>query len=565
MRYAQRVAAGKIVAGKRMRLACERQLRDLERWGRARRRGSHRFYWSPGHARHAIQFIQRTCRHIEGRESEDLHFRAGERIVLEPWQLFVVSVVFGWRRASDGMRRFRYVYLEVGRKNAKSTLSAAIGLYMLIADGEPAAQCYSAATTYGQAEIVWRIAKLMARRSNVLHRKIGPHRARALTRPDGSIFRPVHAKALSQEGFNPSFACMDELHAHKTPEVWNVFRDGMGARAQPMQWAITTAGSDTAGICYEQRLYGEHILNGTLKDEAYAVFIFAADEDDPWDDPQVWLKANPNLGVSVSRIYLEGEARIARASARALADFKTKHLCIWVGAGVPYFDLDKFDQGAEPELKMEDCKGLPCWIGVDLAARFDVAGFDVLFRAEDGCVFDFHRFYLPKEVSLPGTGHALAAYSTHLANWAATGHLTLTEGDTIDFDEIGAAIRRVAEVYAPVEVIFDPHQHAQLSNQLVTEGWEVTQVHPHAKNYSPATKELKALMMEGRYRHPANPMLRWMIGNVHCAENWREEVYPRKEKRDAVTKIDGAIMTIMSLYRSMAQQESYFMGGVTSV
>ena len=546
IRYAERVAAGKIPAGKRMRAACARQLRDMQRW--RGKRGAHPYFWSAEHAEHAVKFIESTCRHIEGRESRDLHFIAGERIKLEPWQLFIVCTVFGWRRADDFMRRFRYVYLEVGRKNAKSTLTAAVALYMLVADGEPGAQVYSAATTYTQAAIVWSIGKRMAARSKVLNRRIGPHRSRALSLADGSIFQPVHAKALSQEGFNPSFACMDELHAHKTPEIWNVFRDGMGARAQPLQWAITTAGSNQAGICYEQRLYVEQILAGTIKDETYAGFIFAADEGDDWQARETWLKANPNLGVSVSPSYLEGEARIARASARSQADFKTKHLCIWVGAGEPYFNLEDFDRGAEPELRPEDFKGLPCWIGADFAARFDVCGFNLLFRRDDGRVFDFHKFYLPREVTLPSSGSRLHAYSTHLLNWEAEGDLRLTEGDVIDYSEVGRDLRAWAEQFAPREIGFDPHQAAQLSTELTQEGYEVTMVPPHTKHYSPATKELKALMIDGKYRHPGNRMMRWMVGNVHCAENWREEVYPRKEKKDSTTKIDGVIMTITALH-----------------
>lgn len=553
-RYAERVAAGKIPAGKWLRFAAQRHLADLKRWGRATKRGSHPYRFSPEHARHAIQFIERTCRHVEGRSWKGLSFEAGERIRLEPWQQFILCVVFGWLRTDDGMRRFRYVYLEVGRKNAKSTLTAALSLYMLLADGEPGAQIYSAATTYTQAAIVWGIARRMAERSPALHRRLGPHRSRALSLADGSIFRPVHAKALSQEGFSPHFASMDELHAHRTPEIWNVFRDGMGARAQPLQWGITTAGTDTSGICYEQRLYGEHVLQGSLADEAFAAFIFAADEGDAWDDERTWRKANPNLGVSVGLEYLRGEARLARSSPAFLADFQTKHLCVWVGAGTPYIPLDRFDAGADPALKPEAFAGCRCWISVDLAARFDVAGFDILFE-RDGLVYDFHHLYLPRGVTQAGgsAGSRLHAFSAHLLNWAGAGHLTLTEGDVIDHGLVKRDLLAAATAFSPEEIAFDPWS-PQMMIEVGQEGLPVVALPQQVQHFSPALKEWVSLLLEGRYRHPGNPMVRWMASNVHAQEDWKGNVFPRKEKKGSAAKIDASIMTVMSLNRRQVSE-----------
>ncbi len=566
--YAERVRDGKIPAGKWHRLACERHLRDLDRWGshadgnfgkgRSRSKaGSGRWYFNEAKALHAVNFIERCCRHVK----TGLHTRRGERVKLEPWQLFVVTSLFGWLESKTHLRRFRIFYWEMGRKNGKSFLLSCIALYCFLTDGVEGAECYSAGRTYKQAAIVWKAAKQMLPLSRVLNRRVGPHRSQALSLPDGSIFTPVHSDALSQEGLDPNFTCIDELHAHPTPDLWNVFVDAMGARPQPLLGAITTAGSNVDGVCFEQRLYVQDFLDGSTEDDRYLGFIFAADADDDWEDPLVWRKANPNLGVSVALDALEHDARLARSSAQKLADFKTKHLCQWVGAGEPFFELDKFDKGADPTLTPEQFVGRRCWMAVDLAARYDIAGFDILFEREDGHVVDFHRAYLPSAVMEPGG--RLAAYRSNLLNWKGRGELELTEGDVIDHNKIAADLRAASDMFHPEAIAFDPYT-PQMMIQLQQEGYPVIEVKQSTQTFSPSMKDLYALMLEGKYHHPGNRLARWSFANVHAKIDHNENVFPRKEKRGSANKIDLAVMTLLSNNRRMTQQTTYFKGGVTS-
>ena len=561
--YARQVRDGKILANKWHRLACERHLRDLKRWGEhadgrfaphSRAKAGHGpWYFNQAKARHAVEFIQTCCRHVK----TGLLTHRGERVRLEPWQIFVVCSLFGWADSRSHARRFRIFYLEVPRKNGKSFLLACIALYCFLTDGVEGAECYSAARTYTQASLVWKAAKQMLPLSRVLNRRVGPHRSLALSLADGSIFRPVHSDALSQEGLDPNFACMDELHTHRTPEMWNVFADAMGARPQPLMGSITTAGSNVDGVCFEQRMYVQRILDGWrddeqfFADERYFGIVFGADEEDDWQDPATWRKANPNLGVSIAIDTIEHDARLARSSAQKLADFKTKRLCLWVGAGTPFFDMAKFDTGADPALTLDAMEGKPCWMAVDLAARFDIAGFNLQFDLGGGHVADFHRLYLPK--GLIDTGGRMSQFQANMLDWERRKELTLTEGDTLDFTRLEDDLRAAAKRFNPHWMAFDPWS-PQTMQRMSDEGFPAIAVPQNAKQLSPPMKELLALMLDGKYHHPGNHLVRWSYANVHANEDHNENVFPRKERRGSPQKIDAAVMSIMARSLAMTTQ-----------
>jgi len=263
-KYARGVVSGEILAGKYVKQACQRQLDDLERW-----KGKNQPYrFDESAADFVCGFIE-CLPHIKGEWA-----RQGRTIDLEAWQCFILCTVFGWKRA-DGTRRFRTAYTEVARKNAKSTLSSGVGLYMLVGDGEPGAEVYSGATTRDQARIVWDDARRMAQKTATF-RELGiKTHAHAITNDDGGSFKALSAEAKNLDGLNIHCAIIDELHAHRTREVWEVLETGTGARAQPLIWAITTAGSDRSGICYEQRAYVLKILDRATEDETYFGIVYA--------------------------------------------------------------------------------------------------------------------------------------------------------------------------------------------------------------------------------------------------------------------------------------------------
>ena len=292
LKYAKEVSTGKVLASKFVRAACQRQIDDLKRW--KAKDGLYRF--DKAKAERVCQFVE-LLPHIKGP-------LAGQLIILEPWQCFILTTIFGWVD-QRGNRRFRRVYIEVPRGNGKSAISSAVGLYMLAADGEGGAEVYSFATTRDQAKIVFGDAQNMARRTPGLKQhfgvEIGAHSVYCLK--TASKFEALSAEGSTLDGLNTHFACIDELHAHKTRAVYDVVETSIGKRSQSLLWVITTAGSNRAGICYEVRGFLVKVLNGSAKDETQFGIIWGLDntedDDDDWTSEKSLIKANPNYGVSV--------------------------------------------------------------------------------------------------------------------------------------------------------------------------------------------------------------------------------------------------------------------------
>ena len=341
-RYARAVVAGKTPACKWVKLACARHLADLER--AKRRDPAFPFRFDRKRAGRICRFVE-LLPHIKGEWA-----KRGETLRLEPWQTFILACAFGWLRSADGLRRFRTVYLEIPRKNAKSTLSSALSLYMLALDGEAGADCYSAATKREQAKIVFGDARLMAMRAAEFRLRYGVEVfANSIVMPaTGSRLSPLDAEAKTQDGLNVHFVCNDELHAHRTRALYDVLETATGARAQPLIWNITTAGSDRSGICYELRDYLTKILDGVFVDETVFGMIYTLDDGDDWLDPAAWAKANPNLGVSVMPDDMQRLADKARQQPSARNPFLTKRLNVWVNADQAWMDMRAWAACADP-------------------------------------------------------------------------------------------------------------------------------------------------------------------------------------------------------------------------
>lgn len=529
--YISDVLAGKIAACKWVKLACERQKRDLER------RDS-RYYFDHDRASRICRFIE-LLPHIKGEWA-----RGGKLITLEPWQCFILTTVFGWIDG-NGHRRFKTVYIECPRKNAKSTLSSGVALYLLAADGEMGAEVYSAATTRDQARIVFNDAKGMAERSPGLRAHFGVETAAH------SVYVPRNASKFGTlardqggnlDGLNVYCAIVDELHGHKTRDVWDVLETATGARRQPLLWAITTAGFNRVGICYEQRTYLTKLLDGVMQDDEYFGVIYSIDEtDDPWAESS-WIKANPNWGISVNPDDIRRKARKAMEMAAAQNNFLTKHLNVWVNADTAWMNMQAWEKAGNPDLAPDDFEGQPCWMGLDLATKTDLAALALLFKPNDGEYVAFVRFFLPEEAAEDGR-------NAHYAGWSIEERLTLTPGNTLDFAYIENEIRDLARRFDIQEVAFDPWQANYLATRLMDEGLKMVEVRQLVQHMSPAMKELEAAVLSGRFHHAACPVLTWNISNVVGHLDAKDNIYPRKEQPQ--NKIDGVIALLMALSRAM--------------
>lgn len=556
LHYAHEIVAGRIPACKWTKAACQRQLDDLARW---QSDPDYPFEWRPDLADHAIRFIE-LLRHVKGRW-------AGRPLKLGAWQKFSLACVFGWVRRDSGKRRFRTVYEEVPRKNAKTTKLAGVGLYGLTADGEFGPEVYSAATTRKQAAIVFGIAQQMARIDGLFRARFGLEvlTHAMLTRADGGTFQPLSADGNTLDGFNVSLALIDELHAHKDRKVYDALDTGTGARDQPLIWSITTAGSNRAGVCYDVRGYLIRVLNATLMrhggmgyevkgaaldDDSFWGIIYTLDDEDlavPENalDERLWPKANPNFGVSVDAEDMRRLATKARGSASALAAFLTKRLNVWVNADSAWMNMLRWDACGDPSLREEQFAGARCVVGLDAAFKRDLfARVKVIERG--GVYYAFCRCYTHQAL-VSADGHE------HLAAWAQAGLITATPGEVLDIAPVREDLLADTKLHQVEAAAYDPAQITQFATEMLNDhAVPMVEMRPTVLNFSPAMKELEERVIRGTFRHDGNPVLGWAIANVVCHRDRKDNIYPTKEK--AEQKIDPAVALIMAIARLMAGQ-----------
>lgn len=551
--YARAVVKGTIPACVYVKQACKRHLDDLKR-------KRFRYVFDKSLANRACRFIE-NMPHVKGRwarrRRED---PTGHLIRLEDWQCFQVCCVFGWVDKKTALRRFNLVYIEVPRKNAKSTLAAAIGLYMLTADSEEGPEVYSAATTKDQARIVFTVAREMARKSPRFRDKFGVEvqTHNIVTPSHTGIFTSLASDSSSLDGLNPNCSLVDELHAHKDRKVYDVLETATGSRDQPLLFVITTAGSNLAGICYEVRSYVLKILRNAAKDDSVFGVVYTIDEDDEWTDPQAWRKANPNFGVSVSGDDLERLCRKAQKTPSAVNNFLTKRLNKWVNAEMPWLDMDRFRACVTPSMALDDFEGRECFIACDLSSKLDFACKARLFWREiDGEThfFAFVRHYLPQEAIDSGD-------NDQYTGWSRSGFVEVVEGARQDYELIQHEIiggekcdgKCDLERFDVLGVGFDPWQAAQIVKAISDAGHDATEIRQTVGNFSEPMKELEALIVEGRFHVLDDPVLEWMASNVVCHYDKKDNVFPNKEFPQ--NKIDGMVALIMALAMYLAYQDN---------
>lgn len=544
--YAKAVISGDIPACRYVKQACQRQLDDLAKPPTG-------FHFDEEKATRVCRFVE-LCPHIKGELA-----KANELIKLADWQIFILTTVFGWVN-EKGHRRFRRVYTEIPRGNGKSTFTSPIGLYMLAIDGEQGAEVYSAATTRDQARIVFRDAQAMARKMPQFRKRFGVDvPAQAITQLNtNSTFQALSADGHTLDGLNIHFAAIDELHAHKTREVYDVLETGLGKRPQSMLWMITTSGSNKFGICYEVRDYVLKVLSGGVQDnssEATFGIVYTTDEgDDPYDEATL-KKANPNWAISVDPSIVMQTASKAQQVATARANYLTKHLNIWVDANSALFDTEHWRKCEDKALDELDFAEDESVLALDLASKIDMAAKINCYRRNiDGKdhFYVFPRFYLPR-AAIEEDRHPM------YRGWEMQGDIEATAGETIDFAVIEDEIRLECPGRNIAAVVADPWQANYLVTNLQRDGFPAEEFRQTVANMSEATKTLDALMREGRIHHPGNAVMNWMIGNVVGHFDAKDNVYPRKEL--PANKIDGAVALIMALgwfvKNKEAESESY--------
>jgi len=543
--YALDVVEGKIPACKLRIAACQRHLDDLVH---GPKRG---LYFSIARAKHVIQFFG-YLRHTTGKWY-------GQVFELADWQAFCVAVLFGWLWEKTRKRRFRLGYIEVPRKNGKSTFIAPIGLYMMTADGEAGAQVFSAATKADQAKIIFDEAAKMVRTSPVLRKRVRD-RAHHMDHPKSfSVFKYISADGKRLDGLNSHCNLVDELHAHPNRLLTDVLRTGTGAREQPLTLEITTAGSDPHSICREHHDYTVNVLNGVFENDGWFGFICSIDPDDDPFDELSWQKANPNYGVSVFPDGLKAEFKEAEGSPAALAAKKRLYLNVWSQTAEIWLDIEKW-RGCELVYDRASLRGRKCYIGLDFAAVSDITALVLVFppieAGEPVKILPF--FWVPEGTIEKRRVDQAVPY----AQWLAEGLIFQTEGTATDYDAIENFVIGTEETdglideFEIVEVDYDRYFSGQIIQHLEQKGVLCVSCGQGFVSMASPCRELERLILNSEIAHDGNPVMDWMIANTSVKSDPSGNLRPIKpDTRKDMRKIDGVVAMLMAIGRMISAEE----------
>ncbi len=505
----------------------------------------------------AVRFFPAYLRHTEAEWW-------GKPFILSPWQEEIVRAVFGWKR-SDGTRLIRQLYLELPRKNGKTEFAAGLSLLVMIGDGEYGGQGYFMACGKEQADdTVFKKVSVMVGLSEALARDVVVYKTSIYCPNLMASLKTLSSKAATKHGFSPSFALGDELHEWPDGELHDVVHKGTGARRQPLEVLITTAGEPGVGYGWELHERAEQVIKGEVEDPTFYARIYAAGPEDDWTKPETWAKANPNLGVSIKEDYLDAEVAKAKGNARKIADFKRYHLNIWNEKAVSGVNMAHWDACPVRLVTLEDLRGRRCYGALDLSATTDLTALCLAAPWESGGGLDmWWKFWMPTE----GLKDRVRRDRVPYDEWIASGLITGTDGNVVDYDAIRAFIsggvahdlvdcEPVKNIVNLVDLAIDRWNATQIVNQLTQDGVNVVAFGQGFASMSAPSKEFERLLGAKLLNHGGNPVARWMATNTSFMSDGGENIKPVKpDRKKSVKRIDGIVTAIMAIARTSANQQ----------
>lgn len=487
----------------------------------------------------AINFIEKYCSHVKGKEG---------RFLLEDWQKGdIIAPLFGWKK-SDGRRKYRTCYIEIPRKNGKSNLSAAIALYMLFGDGEKGAEIISAAGDRNQARIVYDIAAGMVRQSRSLSKAGRVYQSEI--RFQNSFYKSISAEARTKHGFNCSAVIFDELHTQPDPELWQVLTTSIAARSEPLIVALTTAGHDFSSICYEIHEYALKVRSGEIEDPTFLPVVYAADPEDDWKDPETWKKANPGFGSICREEYFRQQVLEAENAPSNIPKFKRLHLNIWTSSTSSWISDEEFMKGSKDLPSDEYLSTLPCFGGIDLAAHRDLTAFAMIFvENEEKFYLKVHQFVNEERASIKNSD------GVDYFKFAEDGDLTITPGNVTDFDVVRDHVLEMASKYSIQSIAFDRKYSPYIISQLMDHGLNLA---PFGQGYyemNYPTKRMEMAFVNGEIIHSGNPCLRWQIGCARIDRDPADNIKVTKNRGKKGDQVDGVVASIMAFGEMLKETE----------
>ncbi len=489
-----------------------------------------------------VKFIETFCRHTKGE-------LAGQKLKLEKWQKDIIIPGFGMKNRETGFRQYQTIYVEVPKKNGKSTLAAPVALYLSCADKEAGSEVYACAGDREQARIVFGVAKDMIEKDPTLSKALKTFKNSIFHARSMSVFKVVSAEAYTKEGINVHGAVFDEMHVQPNDELYNCFVTATISRNQPMIFIITTAGvKNTFGEMIHD--YAVKVKKGIIKDDTWLSFIFSANiDDDPFIE-KTWKKANPMYGKTLKKEKFEQLSNRAKNEPSFLNAFKRYHLNIWVGSTMAFIASHHWKECDKYPVKIENYKGRECYGGLDLASVRDIAALVFNFPNEDGTNDIFCRFYCPEETLIERKKNDHHNYGV----WVRDGWLTPTPGNAIDFNYIEKDIYKIGGEVIIKAIGFDRWNSSQIVQNLIGEGVEMSPFGMGFASMGAPTKALEKKVLEKSINHGGNPILSWMIDNTNTLEDPAGNIKPAKNKSKG--KIDGVIALIISLGEEITRQNN---------
>ena len=497
---------------------------------------SDEFYFDDNEAFKVSRFFSQMLTHPKGGSGKPKPF------ILEPWQEEYVKKLLSWKHKSTGLRKYRTTYLEIPRKNGKTTLAAGILLYMLLVDKENGKEVYSAATTRDQAGLVYEIAAGMVSNSPMLKSRCELIKSKKRIVTADGYFQACSAEAGAIHGTNPHCVVFDELHLQKDREMWEAFHTGFGARTQPVFMAITTAGHDRSSVCWEQHEYSRNIIDGNIQDDSFYPLLFGAGQEDDWKSEETWAKANPCLDVSLNREYLRAECKQAQEIPGLENSFRRLHLNQWTEQESRLIPMNEWDKCAA-SIEIADFDGGVCFGGLDLSSTRDVTAFVLLFPKADG-VNVFPYFWIPED----NINRRAAQDQRVIRSFADAGFVEVTEGNEVDVMHVA---KRITEICAPFDVRrigFDPWNAAGPTQRMKELGIPedvLIKMVQGTSTYNEAIKQMLSMLGSQRLKHNGNKVLRWMASNAAGLADSNGNLKFHKGKSG--DKIDGMTALGMAL------------------
>ena len=512
--YAKQVVAGKIVANKYVIKECERHLKYLK--------GHEKWIFDEELAHRPIRFIEKFCKPSKG---------ANNQLILQPWQHFIIGSLFGWVHKETKLRRFKEALVFVGRKNGKTTTISGLANYGVSQDGENGAEIHMLANTMKQARLLFDESKAMIKASPVLKKNFRSLRDAIHYDKTISKIEPQASDSEKLDGLNTHIGIFDEIHEFKDYKLISVIKNSRAARLQPLLIYITTAGFQLNGPLVDMVEAGKDTLNGIIEDERTFYYLASLDDEDDINDSENWIRANPNIGVSIDIEVMKEEWIKAKRIPAERGDFITKRFNIFANNDeMSFIDHTTLSKNNEV-IAFDELENHPCTVGYDLSETEDFTSACATFALENGKIAVLSHSWIPKHKV------DLSNEKIPYREWEEAGYLTIQDKPYIDYTDVYDWILKVNEHHPVEKITYDRANAFRLNQELKNYGFVTEETRQGALTLSPALKSLKELFLDGKVIYNNNPLFKWYVNNVKLKLDRNGNWLPSKQSR--YRKIDG--------------------------